>query len=37
MNVCKAHDIWIEQCEATQTIEARFGLMAAFDYVVGAS
>ena len=35
MNVRKAHDIWIEQCEAAQTIKARFGLTAAFDYVVG--
>ena len=35
MNVPKAHKIWIEQCEATQTIKARFGLTAAFDYVVG--
>jgi uncharacterized protein YciI len=35
MNVRKAHKIWIEQCEAAQTIKARFGLTAAFDYVVG--
>ena len=35
MNVPKAHKIWIEQCEAAQTIKARFGLTAAFDYVVG--
>ena len=35
MNVRKAHKIWIEQCDATQTIKARFGLTAAFDYVVG--
>ena len=35
MNVRKAHDIWIEQCEAAQTIKARFGLTAAFDYLVG--
>ena len=35
MNVRKAHKIWIEQCEATQTIKVRFGLTAAFDYVVG--
>lgn len=32
MNVRKAHNIWIEQCEAAQTIKARFGLTAAFDY-----
>jgi hypothetical protein len=35
MNVHKAHNIWIEQCEAAQTIKARFGLTAAFDYLVG--
>ena len=35
MNVRKAHNIWIEQCEAAQTIKARFGLAAAFDYLVG--
>jgi hypothetical protein len=35
MNVRKAHKIWIEQCAAVQTIKARFGLPAAFDYVVG--
>jgi len=35
MNIRKAHKIWIEQCEAAQTIKARFGLTAAFDYVVG--
>jgi hypothetical protein len=27
--------VWIEQCEAAQTIRARFGLKAAFDYLVG--
>ena len=35
MNVRKAHNVWIEQCEAAQTIKARFGLTAAFDYLVG--
>jgi hypothetical protein len=35
MNVRKAHNIWIEQCEAAQMIKARFGLTAAFDYLVG--
>ena len=34
MNALKAHQIWIEQCEAAQTIRARFGLEAAFDYLV---
>jgi hypothetical protein len=31
----KYHEIWIEQCEAARTIKARYGLKAAFDYVVG--
>ena len=35
MNSSKAHKTWIEQCEATQTIRARFELKAAFDYIVG--
>jgi hypothetical protein len=35
MNVRKPHKIWIEQCEAAKTIKARFGLTAAFDYLVG--
>jgi DNA-binding SARP family transcriptional activator len=35
MNARKAHHVWIEQCEAAQTIKARFGLKAAFDYLVG--
>ena len=35
MNTGKAHQIWIEQCEAAQTIKTRFGLKAAFDYLVG--
>jgi hypothetical protein len=30
MNVRKVHKIWIEQCDAAQTIKARFGLTAAF-------
>ena len=34
MNVRKVHKIWIEQCDAAQTIKARFGLTAAFDYLV---
>jgi hypothetical protein len=33
MNVRKAHNIWIDQCEAAQTIKAQFGLTAAFDYL----
>jgi hypothetical protein len=31
----KHHEIWIEQCEAARAIKARYGLKAAFDYVVG--
>lgn len=35
MSQPKANQVWIEQCEAAQTIKARFGLKAAFDYLVG--
>jgi hypothetical protein len=35
MNSRQAHKIWIEQCEATHTVRVRFGLKAAFDYIVG--
>jgi len=35
MNAGKFHQIWIEQCKATQTIRERYGLEAAFDYAVG--
>jgi hypothetical protein len=31
----KFHQVWIEQCEAAQTIKTRFGLEAAFEYLVG--
>jgi hypothetical protein len=31
----KHHEIWIEQCEAARTIKARYGLKAAFDYLIG--
>jgi hypothetical protein len=31
----KAHQVWIQQCEAAQTIRARFGLNDAFNYLVG--
>ena len=34
MSVRKMHEIWIEQCEAAQDIKLRYGLKAAFDYVV---
>jgi hypothetical protein len=35
VSVRKAHEVWIEQCEATQSIKLRYGVKAAFDYVVG--
>jgi hypothetical protein len=35
MNAGKPNQIWIEQCEAAQTIRERYGLEAAFDYAVG--
>ena len=31
----KQHEIWIEQCEAARMINERYGLKAAFDYIVG--
>ena len=34
MNARKMHEIWKEQCEAAQDIKLRYGLQAAFDYVV---
>ena len=33
-NERKYHEIWIEQCEAARTINERYGLEAAFDYIV---
>jgi hypothetical protein len=30
----KRHEIWIEQCDAARRIKLRYGLEAAFDYVV---
>jgi hypothetical protein len=35
VSVRKRHEIWIEQCDAAQNIKLRYGLIAAFDYVVG--
>ena len=29
------HDIWLEQCEAAETVKLRYGVESAFDYVVG--
>lgn len=34
MNTGHAHTVWVEQCRAATTIKARFGLQAAFDYLV---
>ncbi len=34
MSVCEMHEIWIEQCDAAQETKLRYGLKAAFDYVV---
>jgi hypothetical protein len=31
----RLHEIWIEQCEAARSIKHRYGLKAAFDYLVG--
>jgi len=31
----KPHVIWNEQCKAARTINERYGLKAAFDYIVG--
>ena len=28
------HEIWIEQCDAAEAIRLRYGVKAAFDYVV---
>jgi hypothetical protein len=35
MNEYRAQDIWVEQCEAAKTIQARYGLTAALGYLVG--
>jgi hypothetical protein len=34
MSARKHHEIWIEQCVAARTIKTRYGVKAAFDYVV---
>ena len=28
------HEIWMEQCDAAETIKLRYGLKAAFDYAI---
>ena len=33
--MANACDLWIEQCEAAEGIRERFGVQAAFDYIVG--
>lgn len=35
MSKRKHHEIWLEQYEAAQAIKARYGVNAAFDYLVG--
>jgi hypothetical protein len=35
MNSRDAHKIWTERCEAAEAIRGRFGVTAAFDYLVG--
>ena len=34
MSARKFHEIWIEQCDAAEEIKLRYGLKAAFDYLV---
>ena len=34
MNRRKFYEIWIEQCQAAREIRLRYGLKAAFDYLV---
>jgi hypothetical protein len=34
MNTRKFHKIWIEQCDAAEELKLRYGLKAAFDYIV---
>lgn len=34
MSARKMHQVWKEQCEAARDIKLRYGLQAAFDYVV---
>ena len=34
MNTRKPHEIWIEQCDAAHEIKRRYGVKAAFDYLV---
>ena len=34
MNTRKFHEIWVEQCDASHEIKLRYGVKAAFDYLV---
>ena len=34
MNTRKFHEIWVEQCDATHEIKLRYGVEAAFNYLV---
>ena len=34
MSTLKFHKIWIEQCDAAREIKIRYGIEAAFDYIV---
>jgi len=34
VNTRKFHEIWVEQCDATHEIKLRYGVKAAFDYLV---
>ena len=34
MNTRKFHEIWVKQCDATHEIKLRYGVKAAFDYLV---
>jgi hypothetical protein len=34
VNTRKFHQIWVEQCDATHEIKLRYGVKAAFDYLV---
>jgi hypothetical protein len=34
VNTRKFHEIWFEQCDATYEIKLRYGVKAAFDYLV---
>ena len=35
MSTRKFHEMWIEQCDATDDIKLRYGVKAGFDYLVG--